>query len=180
MADDTITKTLDAMRAEPYRGCSNLYRWLRKHHAELTTTIAAYQTPLRVLLEKIHAEGIVGARGQNISYDSLRQTWKRVCRDVAREAARPALPLPALSSPNTPRPSKTPAAWRPSNVLRAPEVPSAAAPVSQAAPPTRPLKVFRSLEDIQPPQQSELVAVRGPEPQGSGLLPPPKWPKPVL
>ena len=44
----------------------------------------------------------------------------------------------------------------------------------------RQFKVFKSLDDIQPPQQPELPSNTEPEPCGSSLLPAPKWPKPVL
>jgi hypothetical protein len=112
MTDDLITETLNAMRAEPYRGCSDLYRWLRKHHDELAAVTGTYRTPLRVLLVRVRAVGIKGARGQEVSYDSLRQIWHRVCRDLARDAQSSGCASSA-TVPSRQMPSKTPADWRP-------------------------------------------------------------------
>ena len=69
MAETTIGKVLAAMEAEPHRGCSDLYRWLRQHHAALTAALLTHRSPLRVLLKHVHEAGIVGRQGQRVSYE---------------------------------------------------------------------------------------------------------------
>lgn len=184
MADTTIGKVLAAIEAEPHRGCSDLYRWLRKHHAALTAALATHRSPLRVLLRHVHEAGIVGRRGQCVSYESLRKTWKRVCRDVANgsatstvPAARPSRMPPSRMSPDA-RPLETtghPLAE--GGPRRASD--SGAVPAVPVAPGRRPLKVFTSLEDIKPWQPTPDPDP-APDSGASGVLSPPKWPKPVM
>ncbi len=184
MADTTIGKVLAAMEAEPHRGCSDLYRWLRKHHAALTAALLTHRSPLRVLLRQVHEAGIVGHRGQCVSYESLRKTWKRVCRDVAHgsatdtvPAARPSRMSPSRVSPDARPLEATGHRLTGGGARRARE--SGTVPAVPIAPGRRPLKVFTSLKDIKPWQPTS-----DPDPDpasgASSILPPPKWPKPVM
>jgi len=176
MADTTIGKVLAAMEAEPHRGCSDLYRWLRKHHAALTAALLTHRSPLRVLLRHVHDAGIVGRRGQCVSYESLRKTWKRVCRDVAHESAAGTVPA---ARPSRLPPSRMSPVAHPLEATSRRVTEGGAVPAVPVAPGRRPLKVFTSLEDIKPWQPTP-----DPDPApgsgASGALPPPKWPKPVM
>ena len=184
MAETTIGKVLAAMEAEPHRGCSDLYRWLRQHHAALTAALLTHRSPLRVLLKHVHEAGIVGRQGQRVSYESLRKTWQRVCRDVARGSAAATVPAarPSRMPPSRMSPDARPLEARGQPSAQDPPWPATdggAAPAVPVAPSRRPLKVFTSLEDIKP-WQPTADPDPAPDSGASGVLPPPKWPKPVM
>jgi hypothetical protein len=184
MADTTIGKVLAAMEAEPHRGCSDLYRWLRKHHAALTAALLTHRSPLRVLLIQVHEAGIVGRRGQCVSYESLRKTWKRVCRDVSHGSPTGTVPMvrpsrmpPSRISPDARPLEATGHLLTEGGPGRASE--GGVAPAVPVASGHRPLKVFTSLEDIKPWQPTSDPDP-APDSGASGVLPPSKWPKPVM
>ena len=112
MADEAIASVLAGIRSQPYRGRSDLYRWLRANHRRLSRRLAEDQASWRVLAEEIGAAGIKNTKGHAPSRDSVRKAWATVCRDVAKAEAlkRQNRPIggkfPSRMSPN----------WRPQEV----------------------------------------------------------------
>lgn len=191
MSDEMLTRIVRAMRANPRKGRGAIYRWLWTHHAHLSQALAETDAGWQEIAAAMAATGLVGRRGNPPTRKSLPKVWKRVCRDVAAEAERTHASAGAVAWVGEPRmPSKTAPGRRPleasATVPRPPATGSSTAPISpigaadHAAPAHRPLRVFRSLADIRPPQQAASEPDAAPEPGAAGMLPPPRWPKPVM
>jgi len=122
MSDEALTKVLAALRAQPYRGRSELYRWLRANHRRLARRLAKDQTSWGVIAQELAAAGLKNTKGDPPSCDSVRRVWATVCRDVAEELASKA--RQARRKP----PSRISPDWRPQVVPQ-----PAAAPVTPTA-----------------------------------------------
>ena len=78
-------KSLIEMKAYSRRG--DIYRWLREHYEKVLRDTVELQRPWAVIALEIGNDGVQATRGKNtLCAESVRQTWKRVCRDV--QAAR--------------------------------------------------------------------------------------------
>src|ERR1700719_2257291 len=87
MSDEALTKVLGGLRALPYRGRSELYRWLRANHRRLARGLAKDQTSWGVIAQELAAAGVKNTKGDPPSSDAVRRVWATVCRDVAEEMA---------------------------------------------------------------------------------------------
>lgn len=88
---------------------SDVYRWLRRHHARLSPLLSRHRPSWKVLAEEIALAGVTGLRGQKATAPSVRRIWYRLCRDLeAAERQRRAGGVPKT----TPSP-RAPAGWRP-------------------------------------------------------------------
>jgi hypothetical protein len=102
-----------AMREAAYGGHSDMYRWLRKRYAQIAGSLSVDKPAWRSVAAELATEGVVGARGQRPSAKSVREMWRRVCRDVERErAAREAEP----GTPRRWKPPRSQSDWRPEPV----------------------------------------------------------------
>ena len=72
--------------AKPWAGRSDLYRWLRAHHAWFADRLARERPGWADLAREVAAAGLSNARGTAPSAGSLRQIWARVRRDLRDEA----------------------------------------------------------------------------------------------
>ena len=122
MSDEALTKVLAGLRAQPYRGRSELYRWLRANHRRLARRLAKDQTSWAVIAQELAAAGLKNTKGDPPSSDSVRRVWATVCRDVAEEMASKA--RQARKKP----PSRISPDWRPQVVPQ-----PSAAPVTPTA-----------------------------------------------
>jgi hypothetical protein len=175
---------------------STLFHWMHEHHDELVAAAAGHRMRWKALTARLAEAGLRDATGKPATERTARETWYQVRRVVAKRRAAQAA-LHSATNPTSPpqadthrMPSKTAPGRRPIEVEitthpRASTGPSlvsasrsGASP--EVAPQKRQLRVFRSLADIKPPQQSTEEPVAAPEPGSSGMLPPPTWPKPVL
>ena len=77
-------KSLIELKA--YGRCGDIYRWLRDHYDQVLEDRVELERSWAVITEEIESAGVKGTRGGPPLIDSVRMTWKRVCRDV--EAAR--------------------------------------------------------------------------------------------
>jgi hypothetical protein len=75
------------VRAKAYGGHCDAYRWLRDHYNRVQAMLSESRPSWRTMAEAIDAAGVVGARGQRLSPNKLREMWGRVTRDVAIAAA---------------------------------------------------------------------------------------------
>jgi hypothetical protein len=162
---------------------SALFLWLVEHHDEILEAVGGGRIDWLGAVERFAEAGLTDATGKPASARRARATWYKVRRFVATRRAnspspRGGLPVPPKVLAAVPplgavgSRSSVPAATSPPR-----EVP--AAPPPSATPGRRPLKVFRSFDDIkpyQPPPDDDPAADSG----ASGILPPPRWPKPVL
>jgi hypothetical protein len=177
---------LSAQRREGKR--SPLFLWMLEHHDEIVATLQGGRIGWGPFCAAVAEAGLKDTTGKAPSENTARITWYRVRRLAARQhAARTAAGDRAPAAhPSRPPPSKMPQDARPleANAHASPAVdPSPAsnfgpARVVAEPPKPRPLKVFRSLEDIKPwkpPPDPDPAPVGG-----DGVLPPPTWPKPVM
>lgn len=189
MAENPISRLKASVTTRPYRRRSDIYRWLRAHHAAVVELLEK-EPAWQVVAAELEALGLKGATGGRPTGRGVRRIWNCVCRDVALEAARATANNDrGLVGSRAPRmPSKTAADRQPleAGVTARTHEPagtdSTAAPspgVPQDAPALRPLKIFRSLADIKP-LQPQLEPEPAPDPGASGMLGPPRWPKPVM
>jgi hypothetical protein len=65
---------------------SDAYRWVRANYGLLKKMLEG-KPSWRVMADEVAALGVLGARGQRLTADRLREMWGRVCRDVAIEEA---------------------------------------------------------------------------------------------
>ena len=82
-----------------YYGYSDAYRWLRLHHSDIDAFIKAKCGNFRHVVEEAAKDGIKGTKGQELGYDTLKDVWRRVRRDVARDAGKVATAVPAAPAP---------------------------------------------------------------------------------
>jgi hypothetical protein len=66
---------------------SDAYRWLRSRHAEIISFLETGCGTFSYVVTQINDDGIKGTKGQALDYNSLKDIWRRVKRDVARDAA---------------------------------------------------------------------------------------------
>jgi|GEM_PF-3195885 hypothetical protein len=106
MSFDRIAKRLKERGRSRHAGG---YGWLIENYDAMSQVVAAVRPSWNAIAEEAANAGVRGVRNQVISGDSLRRTWKRVCRDVQRAAAA-SEPAGAVRA----RPSRTlPADWTP-------------------------------------------------------------------
>ena len=158
MKDEAISKVLAGLEAKPYRGRSDLYRWLRANHRRLSRMMARHQTAWGVLAEEVAAVGVTNTKGLPPSVDSVRRVWATVCRDVEAEAAAKAKPGQAVGRK---MPSRISPDWRPVVVPPPPIRPQ----VSQGAPPAavagRDPKDRKADVDLPPEARAEKARALG-------------------
>jgi hypothetical protein len=82
--DRRLTKILAALRTHGGPGRSPLYRWMRRHHDALAEAFAETPPAWTPLAAEMAAVGLTDADGKPPSPTSVRQTWYRVRRDLAR------------------------------------------------------------------------------------------------
>ncbi len=136
--DNDLRRVLARLERKRFGRYSDLYRWLRSNHAELSAYIAAYQPTWLDIAQALAAEGLTGARGQPLAPKALRQMWQRVCRDVVAprtpagdaEAAAAARPHPASAPPSPARLSPPCANAAPGSPATPPVPPAARLPVN--------------------------------------------------
>jgi hypothetical protein len=85
------------------------YRWLLEHYEAMIQVMTTIGPSWNAIAEEAANAGVRGVHQQVITGDSLRRTWKRVCRDVQRRAAageavkapqeKPVRPLPVDWTP---------------------------------------------------------------------------------
>jgi hypothetical protein len=82
------------------------YRWLLEHYEAMIQVMTMIGPSWNAIAEEAANAGVRGVHQQVITGDSLRRTWKRVCRDVQRRAAavkvsqeQPVRPLPVNWTP---------------------------------------------------------------------------------
>lgn len=85
MADQTLSRVISGIRAEPFGRNGDIYRWLRTHHAELAADLAACRPSWRVVADRMGAEGLLGKTKRPPTARAIRLTWRRVCGDLAAE-----------------------------------------------------------------------------------------------
>lgn len=189
MAKSAINATelmLSAQRRAGKR--SPLFLWLLEHHDEIVATLQGGQIGWGSFCAAVAEVGLKDATGKAPSENTARITWYRVRQLAARQhaarvaagdrapLAHPSRPPPSKMSPDA-RPLEANAQARPC-VDRSLASNSGATRVAAEPQNRRPLKVFRSLEDIkpwQPPSDPDPAPT-----EGNGILPPPTWPKPVM
>ena len=176
-----LAAVLQAITRGPQR--SSLFYWLYDHHDALVEAVAGRPIRWAPLCREFADLGLTDRTGKPASPAIARKTWRTVRREVAQQ--RRGQPEVRLTSIGPATPAKARSPLRPTPFPQARTVPEPASrgpavAASDRKPAMRQFKVFKSLDDIQPPQQPELPSISEPEPCGSSLLPAPKWPKPVL
>lgn len=105
-----LKRMADRVSATGHGGRSDAYRWVRANHGLLKTMLEG-KPSWRVMADEIAALGVVGARGQRLSADRLREMWGRVCRDIAIEEAEKHAAVVQRKRP----PRDLPATWQPTS-----------------------------------------------------------------
>ncbi len=72
----------DGGMGKGYRGHRDVYRWLRRNYAFVMEWIGKTNPSGSEIAARITRDGIMGARGEPPTSDSVRKVWKRVCRDM--------------------------------------------------------------------------------------------------
>ena len=125
-----LTRTLEQ---ESEGAHSDLYRWLAKHHGELTASFAEFRPAWSAVAKGIAAEGVKGADGQVASANSVRQMWQRLCRDIeARERERLVGAIPKKVPTHAPKGWVPPMVAKPTTIRTEP-APFAPTPNNQEA-----------------------------------------------
>jgi hypothetical protein len=101
---------------------STLFRWLYEHHDELVEAVKGKRIIWRAFCALFADAGLVNGNGRTPTERTARETWYRVRREVARQAAirdtvQTMRSIPAM-------PSQTPASWQPPVVAPSPAFPS--------------------------------------------------------
>ncbi len=113
MEDEALAEVVSGIRKRPYGGYTELYRWLRAHHATLAHELATHAPAWQTVAEKITSIGITGRFGAKLSAGGVRRVWLTVCNDL--EAERAAAELERLTGVRpTSRRNKAAARWLPS------------------------------------------------------------------
>ena len=174
-----LAAVLQAITRGPQR--SSLFYWLYDHHDAVIEAVADRPIRWAPLCREFADLGLTDRTGKPASPAIARKTWHSVRREVARQRGRQPETRMASVGPATASKTRSTSRLAPASQARpGSELRAATAAASDRKPAIRQFKVFKSLDDIQPPQQSEFPSVAQPQPCGSSLLPAPKWPKPVL
>ncbi len=129
MADQTLSRVISGIRAEPFGRNGDIYRWLRTHHEELAADLAACRPSWRVVADRMGAEGLIGKTKRPPTARAVRLTWRRVCGDLAAE--KEAADLERLTGVRpASRRNKAAAGWLPSSFAQ-PNAPSLTRDVHQ-------------------------------------------------
>jgi len=89
---------------------SSLFRWMVKHHDEVTKRWAGGKIDWRTFCEELAQLGKTDATGKPASEVTARKTWQRARKEVAAgRAAEAATPAPRVN------PSRIDKNWRPAN-----------------------------------------------------------------
>ena len=172
MADEILTRVLEAMRAKPRKGKGEVYRWLWVHYDELLRAFAETDAGWAAVSSVMRQAGVVGARGNPPTRKSLAKVWVRVRRDNEAVDGR-------LGPGEKRMPSRLPPSLGPSVSPTS----RAGADATPGTPPAemarRKMRVLRSLDHARAATEPSLTGETGPAPSAEGgVLPPARWPKP--
>jgi len=112
MTDRALTQVVEGIRKRPYRGRTDLYRWLRAHHESLAREFATNDPSWQDVTEMLTAVGFVGRFGAPLQAGGVRRVWLTVCRDVATERAAQIEQMTGIRQ-EAPARSRAPSDWRP-------------------------------------------------------------------
>ena len=136
MADQRLSRVISGIRAEPFGGYGDIYRWLRAHYEELAADLAACRPSWRVVADRMGAEGLTGKTKCPPTARGVRLAWRRVCADLAAE--KEAADLERLTGVRpASRRNKAAAGWLPSSFAQPaqPNAPSLPRDVHQGSHP---------------------------------------------
>ena len=123
-----LKRMADRVSAMGHGGRSDAYRWVRANYG-LFKKMLAGKPSWRVMADEVAAIGVVGARGQRLTADLLREMWRRVCRDIAIEEAEKR----AVVVQRKKQPRDLPATWQPPSSVADGRQQDSAPPVSSFA-----------------------------------------------
>ena len=108
------SRLLKAIEEQSDARHSDLYRWLKFHHARLSPLLLRHRPSWSVVADEIALAGICGHQGQKATAPSVRRIWARVCRDLA-ESERARL----TGAPSRKTTTRAAPGWQPPVVGRA-------------------------------------------------------------
>lgn len=127
MEDEALAEVVSGIRKRPHGGYSELYRWLRAHHATMAHELGAHAPSWQTVAEQIASIGITGRFGAKLTAGGVRRVWLTVCGDL--EAERAAAELERLTGARpVSRRKKVAAGWLPSGFAQ-PAQPNAPSPI---------------------------------------------------
>ena len=147
------------------------YRWLLENYEAMIQVMTTIGPSWTAIAEEAANAGVRGVRQQVITGDSLRRTWKRVCRDMQRGAAvrvavkapqeRPARPLPVDWTPPLADPAACPIEANPASRPSGGAVPAGrrSDPARRGTPKTpSPRAGFQTPRPASPPSDQRGIA----------------------
>jgi|GEM_PF-6060336 hypothetical protein len=90
--DNKMAAIADRLQAKAYTRHCDAYRWLRQHYDLMLQMLSEHQPSWPTVAVVLGAEGVTGAQGRQLTGDSLRRVWRRVCRDMNAVPAKPPTP----------------------------------------------------------------------------------------
>lgn len=106
MPDPDDLARLEAILAASPRARSPLFRWLTDHFDEVARLVRRYGRNWTAMAQGLNELGVTRRGGAPVSPDSLRKTWREVCRaetlrrkDESAAARRPGTAAPPEPSP---------------------------------------------------------------------------------
>lgn len=138
---------------------TDVYRWLKAHHTELSPLLMQCRPSWAVVAASIAGEGVKGPQGQTPSADAVRRIWHRLCRDLAESERQRRTGMAGKKTSG-----HGPIGWRPPVVER--PAPSGSSPPRQVSPfaPAATSSGSDASDDISPEQLraglAEVIAKR--------------------
>ncbi len=160
---------------------SPLFHWLYQHHTKLAEATRGRRVRWRALCALFAEAGLTDITGKAATERTARETWYRVRREVAKQnALLGAVVAGRPATSQTLPPSRMSLSRRPAiaGSLDVPVSSTAASPSSQA--PRRALRMVTSLPDFGAPNAATGTTEDPAAQRPSGMLPRPKWPKPIM
>jgi len=120
---------------------SPLFWWLLKHHAEIAESAKGRRMRWEPLLRRILARGLTDGSAKSPTAETVRKTWWKVRREVAR--ARELEIADAQLASAKIQPSRLPATWKPTPVEATPvrDISRPAYPTNTDSAPTAPIEM---------------------------------------
>jgi len=120
---------------------SPLFWWLLKHHAEIAESAKGRRMRWEPLLRRVLARGLTDGSAKSPTAETVRKTWWKVRREVAR-AKKLEIANAQLASAKI-QPSRLPATWKPTPVEATPAraISRPASSTSTDSAPTAPIEM---------------------------------------
>lgn len=136
MEDKALAEVVSGIQKRSHGGYTQLYRWLRAHHATMAHELATHAPAWRTVAEQIASIGITGRFGGKLAAGGVRRVWLTVCKDLASERAAAELERLTGVRPASRR-NKAAAGWLPASFAQPaqPNAPSLPRDVHQGSHP---------------------------------------------